>query len=105
MFKFALKQNVVDGVHVELKPGMIIDRAKCEECEHKDECEIKKQVFDDEEKGGDVEKTAKEPEKNAESESTGDGTNDVANAPSDAENTNLQSGEGAENEVKNESAE
>ena len=105
MFKFALKQNVVDGVHVELKPGMIIDRAKCEECEHKDECEIKKQVFDDEEKSGDAEKTAKEPEKNAESESTGDGTNDVANAPSDAENTNLQSGGEAETEVKNESAE
>ena len=105
MFKFALKQNVVDAWHVELKPGMIIDRAKCEECEHKDECEIKKQVFDDEEKSGDAEKTAKEPEKNAKDESTGDGTNDAANAPSDAENTNTKSGGEAENEIKNESAE
>lgn len=98
MFKDVLKQNGVEGVHAELKPGMVLDRAKCEACEHKDECELKKQVFDENE-------PAKEPEETAEAETTGEGTDDAASAHDDAEQANDQPGGEVETEVKNESAE
>lgn len=104
MFKNVLKQHGVEGVHVELKPGMVLDRAKCEACEHKDECELKKQVFDEEE-SGDENETAKEPEETAEAETTGEGTDDAASAHDDAEQANDQPGGEVETEVKNESAE
>lgn len=85
MFKNALKRNEVECVCVELKPGMLIDRAKCEVCEHKDECEIKKQVFNEED-GGNENEPAKEPEDTAETETTGEDTDD-------AEQTNDQPSE------------
>lgn len=92
MFKNALKRNEAECVCVELKPGMLIDRAKCEVCEHKDECEIKKQVFN-EENGGNENEPAKEPEDTAETETTGEDTDDAANAHDDAEQTNDQPSE------------
>ena len=104
MFKNILKQHGVKGVHVELKPGMVLDRAKCEACEHKDECELKKQVFDEEE-SGDENKTAKEPDETAEADTTGEGTDDAASAHDDAEQANDQPSGEVEIEVKNESAE
>ena len=104
MFKNVLKQHGVEVVHVEMKPGMVLDRAKCEACEHKDECELKKQVFDEEE-SGDENETAKEPEETAEAETTGEGTDDAASAHYDAEQANDQPSCEVETEVKNESAE
>lgn len=104
VFKNILKQRGVEGVYVELKPGVVLDRAKCEACEHKDECELKKQVFDEEE-SGDENETAKEPEETAEAETTGEGTDDAASAHDDAEQANDQPGGEVETEVKNESAE
>ena len=104
MFKNVLKQNGVEGVHVEIKPGMVLDRAKCEACEHKDECELKKQVFDEEE-SGDENKTSKEPDETAEADTTGDGTDDAASAHDDAGQANDQPSGEVETEVKNESAE
>lgn len=104
MFKNILKQHGVEGVRVELKPGMVLDRAKCEACEYKDECELKKQVFDEEE-SGDENETAKEPEETTEAETTGEGTDDAASAHDDAEQANDQLGGEVETEVKNESAE
>lgn len=99
MFKNVLKQNGVKGVHVELKPGMVLDRAKCEACEHKDECELKKQVFNEKE-SDDENETAKEPGETAEAETTGEGTDDAASAHDDAEQANNEPGGEVETEAK-----
>ena len=40
-----LNENKCQMTH--LVPGVIISREKCEQCEHKDDCGIKKVVFDD----------------------------------------------------------
>ena len=36
------------GVEVHLMPGAVLDREKCEKCEHKDECQVRHLVFDEE---------------------------------------------------------
>ena len=35
-------------VEVHLMPGAVLDREKCEKCEHKDECQVRHLVFDEE---------------------------------------------------------
>ena len=35
-------------VEVHLMPGAVLDREKCEKCEHKDECQVRRFVFDEE---------------------------------------------------------
>lgn len=35
-------------VEVHLMPGAVLDREKCEECEHKDKCQVRRFVFDEE---------------------------------------------------------
>lgn len=102
MFKNALKQSEVKDVRVELKPGMVLDRAKCEECEIKDECELKKQVFDEEESENE---TANESNETAETETTGDGTDEAASAHDEAEQANESTSGEVETEEKTESAE
>ena len=57
----------VGCVEVHLMPGAVLDREKCEKCEHKDECQVRHLVFDEEqetETASDKENT--ETEKTAE---------------------------------------
>lgn len=35
-------------VEVHLMPGAVLDREKCEKCEHKDKCQVRRFVFDEE---------------------------------------------------------
>ena len=44
------KAEKKDGgcVEVHLMPGAVLDREKCEKCEHKDECQVRHLVFDEE---------------------------------------------------------
>ena len=54
-------------VEVHLMPGAVLDREKCEKCKHKDECQVRHLVFDEEqetETASDKENT--ETEKTAE---------------------------------------
>ena len=37
-------------VEVHLMPGAVLDREKCEKCEHKDKCQVRHLVFDEEQK-------------------------------------------------------
>lgn len=38
----------VGCVEVHLMPGAVLDREKCEKCEHKDKCQVRHLVFDEE---------------------------------------------------------
>ena len=63
------KAEKKDGgcVEVHLMPGAVLDREKCEKCKHKDECQVRHFVFDEEqetETASDKENT--ETEKTAE---------------------------------------
>ena len=43
----AVKKNG-ECVEVHLMPGAVLDREKCEKCEHKDKCQVRRFVFDEE---------------------------------------------------------
>ena len=43
----AAKKNG-ECVEVHLMPGAVLDREKCEKCEHKDKCQVRRFVFDEE---------------------------------------------------------
>lgn len=55
----------VGCVEVHLMPGAVLDREKCEKCEHKDKCQVRRFVFDEEQET----ETASDKE-NAETEKT-----------------------------------
>ena len=67
-------------VEVHLMPGAVLDREKCEKCEHKDECQVRHLVFDEEQE---TETTS--DKENAETEKTAEQGTETADKDNDEE--------------------
>ena len=65
-------------VEVHLMPGAVLDREKCEKCEHKDECQVRHLVFDEEQ-----ETETNSDKENAETEKTSEQGTETADKDND----------------------